>query len=89
LRPGRTAEHQGPPPGPYDPRSLCGQHRPYAGHRGTATANPPPGRRDGRTREHRAWQERQIEGYGIVLDLVDGGSLRAVEETCGKEGEYP
>lgn len=53
------------------------------------TANRPPPGRDGRTREHKAWQERQLEGYGLVLDLLDGGELRAVEEPCGQEDEYP
>jgi len=52
-------------------------------------ANPPPAGEDGRTREYKAWTERQIEGFGIVLDLVDGGSLRTVEEPCGEDGECP
>jgi hypothetical protein len=53
------------------------------------TANPLPAGKDGRTREHKAWLERQIEGAGIILDLVDCGSLRAVEEPCGKDGRHP
>jgi hypothetical protein len=53
------------------------------------TANPPPVGKDGRTREHKAWIERQIEGFGIILDLVDCGSLRAVEEPCGEDREHP
>jgi hypothetical protein len=44
---------------------------------------PPGPRLDLRTREGRAWIERQLEVQGIMRDLEEAGYLEEVDEPCG------
>jgi hypothetical protein len=51
--------------------------------------NPRAGIPDGRTREGRAFVERQVEALHLEMDLRDAGLLEVIDEPCGATADDP